>query len=242
MHLCIDIGNTFVKYGLFSGNDLLKFGKENAYTIKLIKDLLDQNSEIEAIIISSVRNSSELNIKDFEEVFTLILEDSTPLPIQNDYNTKETLGKDRIALAVAACSEHPNKNVLVVDIGTCMTIDLVTSERVYKGGIISPGVQMRLDAMHRGTARLPQITLDHFENISMLGSSTELCMMSGALNGLKLELEGVIAAFEKQYKDLIVMITGGDYKHFENQLKNAIFAEPNLVMIGLNKILEYNAQ
>ena len=121
-----------------------------------------------------------------------------------------------------------------------MTIELVTSEAIYKGGIISPGLQMRLDSMFHGTANLPQIKIDDLKEEPLLGYSTESCMISGALNGLKLELEGVISKFEKQYENLIVLITGGNYKHFEKQLKNSIFADPNLVLRGLNQILLYN--
>ena len=125
----------------------------------------------------------------------------------------------------------------MIDIGSCVTYDLVVSNK-FQGGIISPGWQMRLNAMNNFTSSLPLLT----KNVAMehTGQSTKQCMQSGAFNGLLHEMEGIIAHYTEKIPDLQVVLCGGDAKTFETNLKPHIFVQPNLVLIGLNRILEYH--
>jgi len=204
--------------------------------------MLDE-MEIEALIVSSVNTevSSHLDLNN-KNYSTLQLDHATPLPIRMKYETPETLGKDRIALAVAAHKIHSDEPTLVIDAGTCITYDFVDAEGTYYGGAISPGVQMRLKAMHFGTSSLPLINWQkEMKGIPELnGKSTISSMLSGVVNGAKGEMEAFIVKYSENRPNLKVLLTGGDAEFFEKELKNGIFADPNLLLKGLNEILDYN--
>ena len=168
------------------------------------------------------------------------LDTRTPLPVENRYATPETLGKDRLAAAIGAWAQYPGQHCLVVDAGTCLTLDLVTAEGSYLGGNISPGVRMRLRAMHAFTARLPQVDVGAYK--ALLGQSTESALQNGGLLGAVLEIEGLASRLSDSYPGLITVLTGGDAAILAERLKSKIFVHLNLVLEGLNKILEYNVE
>ena len=167
-----------------------------------------------------------------------LLDASTPIPIKNCYKTPKTLGTDRLAVAVAAATRFPGKDVLIVDSGTCITFEFVTASGEYLGGNISPGVCMRLKALNHDTGRLP--LEDHKGEIPDLGYNTETAIRSGVINGIKYEIEGYIHSLRKKYPSLLVLLTGGTHFNFDIQLKSGIFADKFLVLRGLNYILKYN--
>ena len=154
-----------------------------------------------------------------------------------NYKTPETLGNDRLAGIVGANKEYPNNNILVIDAGSCITFDFFMHGK-YCGGKISPGLQMRYDALHTFTNQLPQISISdtHFT----FGNDTNSSIISGVQQGAIDEMDTVIDTFRKENKDTVVILTGGDCFFFEKALKNSIFANPFLVMEGLNEILDYN--
>jgi type III pantothenate kinase len=161
------------------------------------------------------------------------------IPIFTNYNTPETLGKDRLAGIVGANKEYPNKNILVIDAGSCITFDFFMDD-TYCGGRISPGLQMRYDALYTFTNQLPQISISdtHF----MIGKDTNSSIISGVQQGAIDEMDAVIDIFRKENKDSVVILCGGDYNFFDKHLKNSIFADPFIVLKGLNIILEFNAK
>ena len=162
-----------------------------------------------------------------------------PLPIQIKYKTPKTLGVDRIAAVCGAIDIFPNKDSLVIDAGTAITYDFVDRQGNYEGGAISPGIEMRFEALHTFTERLPLVTKTG--DLPLIGSSTETCIRSGVLNGAIAEMEGIIINYKQLYPDLGVVLCGGDSLFFENKLKPTIFAAPDLVLSGLNRILLHNA-
>jgi type III pantothenate kinase len=192
------------------------------------------------MIISSVKNDKDVISKLIQERHFIYLDHFTPLPISINYLTPQTLGMDRLAAIVGGFSQF-EKNVLVIDIGTCVTYDYLDHQSVYQGGAISPGLQMRMRAMSHYTSQLPDIS-QHWENIPLeeLGKSTQGCLMVGAFEGLLKEIEGFIDDYKKDNGELHVILTGGDSKYFESKLKATIFADFNLVLTGLNTILNFN--
>lgn len=242
MNLAIDIGNTRAKAGLFEGKELKQvFTWSEGYADNIRQVIYNQN--VRNVILSSVSEDEESLIGPSAQIENLlILSSATPLPFSLDYKTPQTLGKDRIAAAAGAIELYPGKNLLVVDAGTCITTDVVTKEGNYLGGSIAPGLHMRLKAMHRFTSRLPDLSPHTELEPGLPGNSTVNAMQQGALWGALLELEGMIAHFSGLYPDLMVVITGGDASFFVKNGKRKIFAHPNLVLIGLNKILNYNVQ
>ena len=238
--LAIDIGNTRTKFGLFKERELLQSKELNNADLAQ-NNLLFSDYKPKWAIISSVNKQIEKTLELEKHYTNLIrLNHQTPLPINLLYQSPETLGKDRIASAVAAHKIFQNENVLAIDAGTCITYDLVNKQGDYLGGAITPGVQLRLKSMNDYTDALPLIHWDGEQKPKDIGTTTITSMLSGVINGCLGEMNGFIDAYERQYKKLIVVLTGGDANFFEKALKNGIFANPNLVLLGLNEILLYN--
>ena len=235
MNLVIDIGNTLVKYAVFNDKEIIKFEKSDDFDTKIIDDLL-QKHIIKNIIISSVRGKVTLK----RDLNITYLSESTKLPISMKYKTPHSLGKDRLAGVVAASVLYPNKNILIIDAGTCLTMDFIDKNKVYFGGRISPGVEMRYNSLNKLTKNLPKLTLN--QSYSPIGVDTNSSIVSGVQNGIIAEVETIINDFRKENENLFVILTGGDTIFFENALKNIIFADQNLVLKGLNEILKYNEQ
>jgi type III pantothenate kinase len=168
----------------------------------------------------------------------IILNAETPLPIKLNYLTPKTLGADRIAAVVGAHSLHPQKNILVIETGTCITYDFIDADGIYQGGGISPGIHLRFSALHNFTEKLPLVTA--IGDAALIGKSTESSIQSGVINGIIAELQGIISSYESNYENLTVILSGGDLEYFDKNLKNNIFAVPNIVLTGLNIILELN--
>lgn len=241
MNLTIDIGNTRSKLGLFDGPELVKQLFWSSYTIQDIITFAT-NHQVKNVILSTVGNpiksSWEATLE--RRFFYLQLSHQTPLPIKNAYGTPETLGKDRLAAIVGAWQLYPGENCLVIDAGTCITYDLLSAAGVYQGGNISPGIGLRLRAMHEFTARLPLVEQATVSN--PIGQSTETAMRNGGQLGAVLEMEGFISLFRQRFNRLRIILTGGDADFFAKVLKSKIFVNPDLVLQGLNKILNYNAE
>lgn len=235
-NICIDIGNTNAKIGFFNNDELHEVlpNVTDRGIEKIIKEHKPDN-----ILISSVRKGiGKIIEKSKKKATTIVLNHETPLPIKNCYKTPQTLGVDRIASVVGAKYLYENNNCLVVDLGTCITYDFIDGAGTYLGGGISPGVDMRLKAMHKFTSKLPLISAKG--KPELIGKTTKECMTSGAVNGTIAELEGIIGQYKQFFKDLTIIFCGGGAIFFESKIKDHIFAVPNLVLIGLNQILRYN--
>ncbi len=192
-------------------------------------------------IISAV-GKEDKNLFEFlrNQMPTLELDYNTSLPIVNLYKTPETLGCDRIAAAVGANYLYPSTDLLVIDSGTAITYDLINSKAEYIGGAISPGIYLRYKSLNLHTAKLP--LLNSLSNNSFIGATTDECIESGVLNGVVGEVDYFIDRIKKDYPSIKVVLTGGDANFFVNKLKNSIFVVQNLVLIGLNRILDFNAK
>ncbi len=243
MKLAIDIGNTLTKVALFQDNDLVKLRSFKEFTIEeltlFIGESETKNNKIISSVISSVKEYDH-KIDSFlnEKYFFVKLSSKTPLPVIIRYNTPETLGKDRVAAVCGASSIFPEENILVIDAGTCITYDFIDKEKNYLGGGISPGIDIRFKALNTFTGNLPLVNRD--DEFDLIGKSTEGSIKSGVLNGVLAEIEGIIKRYEDRFGRLKIIFTGGDTIFFDKRLKNDIFAIPNLVLNGLNEILEYS--
>ncbi len=239
MKLIIDFGNTFTKLAVFRQYIIIKQYQFNNLNVIDIENIIEKYPQIRSVIVSSVINYSD-EIKQYlkNKLSFFELDHLTLIPIINKYKSPKTLGKDRIAAVVAAATLYPNKHVLVIDAGTCITYDLVNDNKEYFGGSISPGINMRFKALHEFTSNLPYVEANKVDYL--IGSNTEESILSGVYNGLIHEIDGIIWSYKENYENLTVILSGGDYIYFDKRLKNNIFALPNIVMIGLNVILEFN--
>lgn len=239
MNLVIDIGNTLLKYAVFDGKKILIQGTTESTDFFSDGIFFSENKGIEKAIVSSVRQIPENFLSGLRSFCPLhILNINTRLPFKNLYKTPETLGNDRIAGLAGAYSIHPGKNVLIVDAGTCITIDFLDAAGEYYGGAISPGLAMKLNALHTFTGKLPLVNLREFGND--YGYDTETSILAGTINGTIAETGTAINRYKEKYPDIIVLLCGGDASFLAKRLKNSIFAVPNLVLFGLNELLEYN--
>jgi type III pantothenate kinase len=236
VNLALDLGNTTSSLFIFDGTR--RMGKESIPNLNAssLEKFLEEHS-IKASILSTVVDDDKGIIELLHaKTDFVMLNSSTPLPIDNLYKTPETLGADRLANAVAASRLYPDKNVLIIDAGTCIKYDFINREKQYLGGSISPGFKMRLDAMHQFTDKLPQLEPSFATGI---GTTTKESMMTGVFRGIVHEMNGFILQYSERNPIEIVM-TGGDTRYFAEELNFPIFAEPDLTGIGLNEILQFN--
>ncbi|MBS9774657.1 MAG: type III pantothenate kinase [Tenacibaculum sp.] len=239
MYLIIDVGNTRVKTAVFEEDTIVNvevFDKSKIIT-EIENIILKYN--IEEAIISSVASLSLKKLKILHELVNLKeLTKDLKVPFKNLYKTPNTLGADRVALVTSAVKNFPNKNVLVIDAGTCITFDFKNKKEEYLGGAISLGVNMRYKALHTFTSKLPFLEMEGIENF--IGNDTNTSIHSGVINGICKEIDGVIRQYKEKFKDLTVVLTGGDANFLAKQLKNTIFVSPNFILEGLFTILIYN--
>lgn len=235
MNIVVDYGNSSAKVGIFEGTVLREkriFREEDA-----LQQFL-QNFPAVHFIISSV-NADAARVASWTAAQKkFVLHHSLPLPIRNLYATPKTLGVDRLAGVCGAQQLFPDSPCLVIDAGTCITYDFLDRTGAYHGGGISPGLNMRFEAMYTFTARLPLVQAT--DTVDLIGNSTETCMQSGVIYGLLEEVDGIIRRYQEKFEGLQVILCGGDALFFENKLKASIFASPELVLSGLNSILIYN--
>lgn len=241
--LTLDIGNTAVKYGCFEADVLLE--SASGQTPEQIRAVLERWQPEHAIVASVAEPTADWARRLREVVGGRVLEfvpAATSLPIGNAYATPHTLGADRLAAAVGVAWLLPGRNVVIVDAGTALKCDLVTADNIFQGGSIAPGLAMRFRALHTFTGRLPLVShlTDVAASVPLTGTDTESAIRSGVENGAVAEVEGLLAAYRARFPGLAVVLAGGDAAFFRARLKGPIFVIPELVLIGLHRILVHH--
>ncbi len=241
-NLVIDIGNSFTKIATFNHQQIKTIEIVEGLPLKKIQALLTENNY--KVLLSSVHPLEEITNNIAANKKFIIFNPQTKLPIINNYKTPQTLGTDRLAAVIGAATLYPNTPVLVIDAGTCVTYDFIDADKQYNGGSIAPGLNMRFKAMHTFTKKLPLLTYEKDFN-RPYGDDTSSAINSGAINGMYYEICGFIDYYKQLYHHLKIILCGGDASFFDTRLKNSIFAdqiavEPNLVLIGLNAIVNYH--
>lgn len=230
MNLCIDIGNTTSKASLFERGEEIEhienFGVADFNRIYNSQQVIISKTGSDPELEEVLKENNAFNVVHYSKVNSISL----------DYSTPETLGTDRLAVAVAVHDLYPNDDVAVLDIGTCITLDLVEKEGVFKGGLIAPGIEMRLKAMHEFTSNLPLAEIN--ENVTFPGKSTKESMQVGAYQSVKNELIGYFSSLAEQYQGLIVVDCSKRKMNFDKGDNYKIFAHPKMVLKGLNLIAE----
>jgi type III pantothenate kinase len=240
MNIVIDQGNTVCKIAIFEEKDEpVKVYTTNALTISFLNGIID-DYQPSAGIISSVK---EINPEVYKFLceklsFFTYLSSATSLPLENAYGSPETLGMDRIAAAVGAWSICPGRPLLIIDMGTAITYDFVSEDGVFTGGNIAPGLNLRFKSLHLFTGKLPEVEAS--ENFDSFGKDTENAIRAGVMQGILYEANGYIFGYKERFPNLFAFLTGGDLIYFAEKLKNGIFVSGNLVLIGLNRILNHN--
>ena len=242
MNLIFDVGNTATKMALYEGNEKITSFRTKQFSCEKMQEIFSDFLErIDRAIISTVRNTPEyiIDMATLGIPYVHILSHHTKLPFKNEYKTPETLGPDRIAAIAGAFHMYPGRNVLIIDAGTAVTYDYL-SGKTFLGGNISPGLSMRFKALHRFTGKLPLGST--LEKYSSPGKNTMEAITAGVTNGLICEINEYIRMFEEKNIDSMVVFTGGDSGYLKDRISHKINYQPDLVLTGLNYILEYNAK
>ncbi len=241
MNLVVDIGNTRTKAAVFSPYELVEDFIITGSLKNCVGSILLEYPGIHNVIVSTVKKTDLEFYKEIKQTIkgTFIeLNSQTPVPVTNLYQSPETLGKDRLAAAVGAYTIYKGFNVLIIDTGTAITYDFINNLGEYSGGNISPGLEMRFKALNQFAGKLPKYSAT--DSFPEMGFNTETAIVSGVVKGILYEIKGYFAQFSKNFNDLKIIITGGDANFFVRNLKKTIFVIPNLTLIGLNNILQYN--
>lgn len=240
MNLIIDIGNTCVKLVCFNEGKVVEEQRTDKDDAVALQSFCSRYPFSRGICSSVSDISEEYSAALSSLPFSMMEFKSgiTRVPIINKYNTPLTLGSDRLAAVVGANWLQPGRDVLVIDIGTCVTFDFINSIGEYLGGNISPGPTMRLKALNHFTARLPFV--ERRGDTPDFGMDTTTAIRSGVMNGIKYEIEGYIHSFLAKYPQLFVYLTGGVHLNLQFSENLSIFADDFIVPKGLNRILEYN--
>jgi type III pantothenate kinase len=239
MNLIIDIGNSSTKMAIFDRNEKITVFKSKEFSCEKMEKKL-AHFQISKAIISSVRNTPEyiFDLLTVNIPHVHILTHRSKLPFHIDYETPETLGTDRIAAVAGAYYTFPGSDILVIDAGTAITFEYLAGN-VYRGGNISPGLQMRFRALNKFTGKLPLVSQPG--DYSFPGRNTTDAITAGVIMGVTYEINEYIRTFEKKHTNFKIILTGGDGGYLKNKINYQITYVPDIVIDGLNYILEYNA-
>lgn len=235
MDLVIDAGNTALKCFVFDNRNIVvseRFSFEDWFNGKL--NIMKQTFD-KAIVCNVSKFASEKIKENIQSGYIRIFSRTETIPITIDYDTPNTLGLDRIAAAVGSEFLFPQTNKLIFDFGTAITIDFVDENSTFLGGNISLGMNARIKALHEYTGCLPLVEIP--KKSVLTGKNTVSAIQNGVVNGILFEIDEYIRLYEVKYQSVKVIFTGGDCHFFEKRVKNHIFAESNLVAIGLHSIL-----
>ncbi len=241
MNLILDIGNSRVKVAVVETGRVLEYAASENYDEAVVKNFVEKY-DISRSIVSSTRGEQNEVVESVRKIVghCLFFGADVAVPLVINYATPHTLGRDRLAAAIGAREIFGEGDMLIVDFGTAITIDLVTREGGFEGGTISAGVSLRFRALHEFTASLPLCSPSHDE--IEVARTTKDAIVQGVMNGVSYEIEGYISRFSQKYDELSVIFVGGDAKFFEKRIKNTIFANRELLFRGLSRILDYNAE
>lgn len=243
MNLCLDFGNTNCKAAIVERDQITRqFSFLRADAHRSIEDILLTYRPENAILCSVIDIEPGLvELLGTHCGKVVVLDSDTPLPFMNAYTIPEQLGADRLALVAGAIKVFPKRNTLVISVGTAITYNFITSSGFFRGGAISPGPRLRFESLHTQTDKLPLLR-EEMGFAPVLGFDTHSSIKSGVINGIIGEIQYFISEYSRDFGELAVVLTGGYLPVFENKIKNQIFADPKILMKGLNLILNHNAQ
>ena len=240
LYLTIDQGNTAAKLALWRGEELEETYIVQSLVPASLAQFIANHPGIDAAIYCSVASHGTEIMATLNNSLrrAIKLTGNTPLPINIEYGTMGSLGVDRIAAAVGAQASFPGTPLLVVDAGTAVTYDAVTADGRFIGGNIAPGMNMRLEALHRFTARLPRVKVPReLPSGLVFGNNTEAAMILGAIYGIV----GAMSYYKSRLpENTKVVMTGGWAGELSRLCDFDINVDPHLVSKGLNRILIYN--
>jgi len=236
--ICFDFGNTRLKAAVFVDSALEEVVALQNDSIDAVHALMDRVQPQKTILSSVINHDAQIEAllsakSDFHKLNHL-----SKLPFTTPVGKPETIGADRLALAAAAVYFYPEKNNLVIGLGTCVTYNFINKFHEFIGGAISPGLEMRLRSLNQYTTKLPLLKPDW--NVSIIGYDTNTNILSGVVIGMAKEIDGFVQAYEEKFGNFNALLTGGDTGILGSHLKKKIFADPELIFKGLYALSEVN--
>lgn len=254
MLLVIDAGNTNTVFAVFDGNSLIGQWRmatdarrtSDEYCVWLLQIMRYENIEpkkIKAAILSSVVPQANFSLRMlarqyFNTELLIVGEPNVQLGILAKIERPREVGADRLVNAVAAWQKY-RKPLIIVDFGTATTFDVVDERGDYIGGVIAPGINLSLEALHKAAAKLPNIAVER--PFQVIGKDTVSAMQSGVYFGYVGLIEGIVSRIrQEQGRDMKVVATGGLAPLFAKATPMIDALEPNLIIDGLRIIFEKN--
>jgi type III pantothenate kinase len=236
--LCFDFGNTRLKCAVFEGSELKEVVEMPDHSPATIGHLIEKYAPAKSLLSSVIAHDPEIEKMLAARTRFHKLDHHSKIPVTTPVAKPETIGADRWAMVVAAAQLFPEKNNLVIGLGTAVTYNFVNKKREFLGGGISPGMELRFKSLKEFTAKLPLIEKNW--NFPLIGYDTRTNILSGVILGMAKEIDGMIDLYQEKYGNLNVLLTGGDSAYFARHLKNRIFADLDLIFKGLYAISEIN--
>lgn len=255
MILCLDVGNTQIHGGIFEKDELVfqfrKSTTKNSSSDEIgmfLRQILRENDfeleNISDISICSVVPDANYSLRNgcvkYFNLNPFFLQPGVKTGIKIKYYNPAEVGADRIANAIAAVHQFPNKNLIIVDFGTATTFCAVTKEKDYLGGVIVPGIRTSMEALEERTAKLPKVEIVPINKV--IGKSTIESIQSGLFFGqigIVKEIKNRIIKEAFTDEAPVVIGTGG-FSHLFVDEKIFDILVPNLVLEGLNILVKMN--
>ena len=253
MLLAIDIGNTNIVIGVIRDDEIIfkvriatdhtRTSDQYGVEIKNMLEAFDvRREDISDCIISSVVppvfNSVRTGVIKMIGKQPMVVGPGLKTGLDIQVDAPAQVGSDRIVIAVAALAEY-QAPLILMDLGTATTVEVVEPPRTYVGGIIFPGVRISLEALTSRAAQLPGISLDKPKSI--IGKNTVDCMRSGMMHGTAAMLDGIIERMEEEIGHKATVIATGGMAQFVTPLcKHSIILEKDLLLKGLNILYKKN--
>jgi type III pantothenate kinase len=236
--ICFDFGNTRMKYAVFNNRELVAVEVMEDDNDSTVQNILQQYQPQKTILSSVINHNPGMETLLAAGSRFHKLSHLTKLPFTTPVGKPETIGADRLAICAAVVEFYPQKNNLVIALGTCITYNFINKYHQFIGGGISPGMDMRFKSLQDYTAKLPLVKEDW--NFPLVGYDTVTNITSGVILGMAKEIDGFLDAYQEKYNNFNAVLTGGNSAYFVPHLKNKIFADSNLIFKGLYAISECN--
>lgn len=254
MLLAIDVGNTNIVFALVKAGeirarwriatDARRTADEYAVWLRQLLELEGYTTlDVESVIISTVvpratHNLEVLASKYFNVEALIAGQGKAAWPIALEVDEPHNVGADRALNAMAAHAKYEG-DLIVVDFGTATTFDVIGATGAYRGGIISPGINLSLDALVSAAAKLPRIAIEAPKDDNVIGRTTESQMLIGIYWGYVAMMEGLIARLREEIgRPVKVIGTGGLATLFDKRTNVFDAVEPDLTIQGLSLLHE----
>lgn len=236
--ICFDFGNTRKKAAVFVNGEISKVLTLEDDANATIESLMNTYRPNRSILSSVIDHNPDIETILKRNTRFHLLNHTSKLPITSPAAKPETIGADRLAIAAGGVHLFPGKNLLLIGLGTCITINFINKYKEFIGGSISPGLEIRLRSLQYYTAKLPYVAPK--ADVPLIGYDTDTNILAGIILGMAYELDGFIDAYKAKFDNFNVVLTGGDVQHLASHIKNRIFADPDLIFKGLYAISEIN--